>query len=94
MKKIIQVLILAVSVLLILIACSASSPQDQMTEINELISEGFPISVEQQEQIDTYTATGKSLLEEGKTTEAGEAFASAIKILKLAQDANIFNKAD
>lgn len=94
MKKAIQVLALIVSVLLIFLACSPSSPQDQMKEIDKLLNEDFPVTAEEKEEVDAFSARGKSLLEEGKTAEASEAFAGAIKILEMAQDAHIFNKAD
>ena len=94
MKKAMHVLILLVSVLLIFLACSPGSPQDQMKEIDELLNEDFPVTAEEKKEVDAFTAKGKSLLEEGKTAEASEAFAGAIKILNMAQDAYIFNKAD
>jgi hypothetical protein len=94
MKKVIQVLMLVVSLLFILMACSSSSPQDQVKEIDELLNKDFPITVEEKENIEKFTAKGNGLLKEGKTPEASEAFAEAIKILKMAQDADIFNKAD
>lgn len=94
MKKTIQVLALIVSVLMIFLACSPGTPQDQMKEIDELLNEDFTLTEEEQKEVDAFTAKGKSLLEEGKTVEAGEAFTGAIKILKMAQDSYIFNKAD
>lgn len=94
MKKAIQVFIITVSVLFTFTACSQSSPQDQLKEIDMLLNKGFPITAEQKEDIEKFSARGRSLLEEGKSEEAGKQFAEAIKILKLAQDADIFNKAD
>ncbi len=94
MKKYIKVFVLAVSVLMILVACSPGTPQDQMKEIDELLTAGFPIAPEQTESIDKFIAQGKSSLKDGKTEEAGKAFGEAIDILKMAQDADIFNKAD
>lgn len=79
---------------MILVACSPSTPQDQMKEIDELLTAGFPVAPEQTEATDKFIAQGKSLLKEGKTEEAGKAFGEAIDILKMAQDADIFNKAD
>ena len=94
MKRVTQVIVLMMSLSLIFIACSPGTPQDQLKEIDELLNEDFPVTAEEKGEVDAFTATGKSLLEEGKTTEAGEAFAKAIKVLKMAQDAYIFNKAD
>ena len=86
--------ILAAVAVVAMIGCSGSSPQDQLKEIAELQQKGFPIAPEQVESIDRHTAEGKQLMAEGKTKEASEAFAKAIDVLKLAQDAYIFNKAD
>jgi flagellin-specific chaperone FliS len=46
------------------------------------------------ENIDKHIAEGKSLIKEGKEKQASEALAKAIKILNMALDADIFNKAD
>ena len=94
MKKTIQVFIMTVSLLLVIAACSQNTPQDQMKEIDTLLNKGFPITAEQRENIEKFSARGRSLLQEGKSAEAGKEFSEAIRILKLAQDADIFNKAD
>ena len=94
MMKTMKILMLVISTLLIFIACSPSTPQDQMKEIDKLMSEEFPTTVEEKEKVALFTAAGKSLLEEGKTEDASEAFDNAIKTLTMAQDAYIFNKAD
>ncbi len=65
-----------------------------MKEIDKLMSANFPVSVEEKAEIDTITAAGKTLLEEGKTEEASKELEKAIKILKMAEDSDIFNKAD
>ncbi len=94
MKNMIKVVILLISVLMIFVACSASSPQDQMKEIDKLMSADFPTTVEEKAEVAAFTAKGKIHLEAGETKEASEAFAKAIKTLEMAQDSYIFNKAD
>ena len=63
-------------------------------KIAALHGKGFPIAAEQAESIDRHTAEGKKFMAEGKTKEASEAFAKAIKVMKLAQDADLYNKSD
>jgi hypothetical protein len=80
---------------MIIISCSSSNDtQSQLNKIDELKNKGFPITSEQMENIDKHIAEGKSLIKEGKEKQASEALAKAIKILNMALDADIFNKAD
>ena len=92
MNRIVRVLTAVIVVAMI--GCGGSSPQDQLKEIAELQEKGFSIATEKLQSIDRHTGGGKQLMAEGKTEEASEAFAKAIGVLKLAQDAHIFNKAD
>ena len=93
MKKI--TLFFFAAVFAILLGCSgSSSPQDQLNEIDTLMNKGFPLTSEQKESVTALVTEGKTLLEQGKEKESSEAFAKAIKVLNLAQDAYIFNKAD
>jgi Tfp pilus assembly protein PilF len=92
MKKIKQLFIVAIFI--IAVSCSSNDPQSQLKEIEELKNKGFPITSEQMEDINTFTAKGKSLMEQGKDKEASKALAKAIDILNVALDADIFNKAD
>ncbi len=92
MKKL--TLLIVAAVLAALVSCSAGTPQDQLKEIDELLNKGFPMTAEQSESVTSSIAGGKQLLEEGKSEESKEAFAKALKVLNLAQDAYIFNKAD
>jgi len=92
MKKLIH--LFAVLMLIVVIGCSSGDTQSQLKKIDELQGKGFPITAEQQENIDKYTAQGKSLITEGKEKEASEALAKAINILNMALDADIFSKSD
>lgn len=78
----------------IIISCSSGDTQSQLKKIDKLKNKDFPVTSEQMENIDKYIAQGKSLIKEGKEKEASDALAKAIKILNMALDADIFNKAD
>jgi hypothetical protein len=92
MKKITQFFLAAM--FMIMLGCSSSTPQDQLIKIDSLMKEDFTLTSEEQESVTTFVTEGKLLLEQGKDKESSEALAKAIKVLKLAQDAYIFNKAD
>ncbi len=92
MKKLIHLLVIVMFMLII--SCSSNDTQSQLKKIDELKNKGFPITSEQMENIDKYIAEGKSLIKEGKEKQASESLAEAIKILNIALDADIFNKAD
>ena len=93
MKKLLYLFIAGIFV--ISVSCSGGSdPQSQLNKIDKLKGKDFPITAEQMQSIDNFTAEGKGLLEQGKEKEASEALAKAIDILNLALDADIFNKAD
>jgi len=93
MKRIINFL-LAVTWVIMLSCSGPATPKDQLAEINELMGKGYPLTTEQKASVTSLIAEGKSLLEQGKQKESSEAFAKAIKVLELARDAYIFNKAD
>lgn len=93
MKKLLYLFIAGIFV--ISVSCSGGSdPQSQLNKIDKLKGKDFPITAEQMQSIDNFTAEGKGLLEQGKDKEASEALAKAIDILNFALDADIFNKAD
>ncbi len=94
MKNMIKVVILLISVLMIFVACSPSSPQDQIKEIDKLMSAEFTLTAEEQGEVDQFTVAGKRFLKEGEAEKASEEFAKALKVLTMAEDAYIFNKAD
>ena len=92
MKKLIHLFIILMFT--VIISCSSNDTPSQLKKIDKLMGKGFPITSEQQENIDKYIAEGKSLIKEGKEKEASAALSNAINILNLALDADIFNKAD
>ena len=77
-----------------LAACSASTPQDQLAAIDKLVAKNFPMTEQQRTDVDKYLADGKGLLENGKEAEASIAVGEALKILKLAEDADLYNKSE
>jgi hypothetical protein len=92
MKKITQFFLAAL--FMIMLGCSSSSPQDQLNEIDTLIKKGFPLTLEQKNSVTSLFTEGKILLERGKEKEASETLAKALDVLHIAEDADIFNKAD
>ena len=77
-----------------LVACSPSTPQDQLAAIDKLVAKNFPMTEQQRKDLDKYLVDGKSLLQDGKETEASTALGEALKILKLAEDADLYNKSE
>jgi len=92
MKKITQ--LICAAIFAVMLACSGSTPQDQLNEIDELMKKGFPLTSDQKESVTSLVTEGKILLEQGKEKESSEALAKAIDVLNFAQDAYIYNKAD
>lgn len=92
MKKIMQLFIAAMFVFII--SCSSSDPQTQLKEIDELMNKEFTLTSEETVTVNSFVAEGKKYLEQGKQKEASETLAKAIKVLQMAEDAYIFNKAD
>ena len=88
--RIVALLIVA----LFLAACSSVTPESQLSEISELLSKNFPMRQEQKRDITAFIDAGKKLMQEGKTAEASEKLAEALKILYLVRDTDLFNKSD
>ena len=92
MKKIMQLIIAAMFVFIV--SCSSSDPQSQLKDIDKLMNSEFTLTAEETETVNSFVTEGKTYIEQGKKIEASEALAKAIKVLKMAEDAYIFNKAD
>jgi hypothetical protein len=86
--------VIGFSIACALAACSASTPQEQLAAIDELAAKNFPMTEQQRTEVEKHLASGKSLLQDGKEAEASTAFGEALKILKLAQDADLYNKSE
>ena len=92
MKKIMQLIIAAMFVFIV--SCSSSDPQSQLKDIDKLMNSEFTLTAEETETVNSFVTEGKTYIEQGKKIEASEVLAKAIKVLKMAEDAYIFNKAD
>ena len=92
MNKVIQLIIAAMFVFIV--SCSSSDPQTQLKDIDKLMNSEFTLNAEETETVNSLVTEGKKHIEQGKEKEASEALAKAIKVLKMTEDAYIFNKAD
>lgn len=93
MKKVMQ-LFIAVMFVFIVSCSSGSDPKSQLIEIDELMNKEFTLTAGETKTVTAFVTAGKKYLEQGKQKEASEELAKAIKALKMAEDAYIFNKAD
>jgi hypothetical protein len=59
-----------------------------------MLAKGFPMTADQQSDVDSFIAEGKGLLEQGKQEEASAAFGEALAVLQAAADADAFNKSE
>ncbi len=85
--------VIGLSIAWALAACSASTPQDQLAAIDKLVAKNFPMTQQQRTDLDKYL-DGKSLLQGSKEAEASTAFGEALKILRFAEDADLYNKSE
>jgi len=92
MKKVMQLIVAAMFVFIV--SCSSSDPKDQLKSIDELMNKEFTLTAEETETVTSFVTEGKKHMAQGKNKEASESLAKAIKVLKMAEDAYIFNKAD
>ncbi len=81
-------------VLLSLAGCGDNSPESKLNDIDALLEKKFHMTEEQKSQVEKFVGEGKQLLENGKKEESSQAFTDALKILKLAEDAAMFNKSE
>ena len=80
---------------LALTGCIGSdSPQDTLAAIQELQAKKFEMTESQKTEVADLVTKGKAALKAGKAKEASESLDEALGILKKAQDAAVFNKAD
>jgi hypothetical protein len=86
--------VIGLSIACALTACSPSTPQDQLVAIDKLVAKHFPMTEQQRTDLDKYLADGKDLLRDGKEAEASTALSEALKILKIAEDADLYNKSE
>lgn len=94
MNRFFAVFILAAFVLLGPAGCGGSDPTSQTKTINELMAKDFPLTAQQRADVEKLVAEGNELVGAGNMEQAGVAFDAAIKILKFAEDAAMFNKSE
>jgi len=82
------------ALILTVAACGADTPQEQIVAIDEMLAKKVPMTDAQKQAVETGLAEGKALLAAGKTEDAKKAFDGVIAVLKMAIDADIYNKAD
>lgn len=88
-----RAIILAAS--LVLSGClGPGTPEEQLQSIEELLTKDLPFTPKQKTDLDVFIANGREALDAGNKDQAGEAFGEALAIMKIAEDAAIFNKAD
>jgi len=86
---------IALAATLFLAGCfGPGTPEEQLAAIQELQAKNLPVTEAQKTDLHTHIAKGREALEGGNKDEATTAFDKALAILKIAEDAAIFNKAD
>lgn len=86
---------IALAASLFLAGClGPGTPEEQLVAIEEAMAEKLPFTPQQKIDLDAAIAQGRTALEGGKKEEATAAFDKALAILKKAEDAAIYNKAD
>lgn len=91
--KPLRVLIVAAS--LFLAGCfGPGTPEEQLAAIEEAMAEKLPFTEQQKTNLDAAIAAGREALEGGKKDVATAEFDKALEIVKKAEDAALYNKAD
>ncbi len=86
---------IALAASLVLAGClGPGTPEEQLQAIQESQAKNPPMTDEQKTDLDAAIAKGREALEGGNKDEATAAFDKALAILKVAEDAALFNKAD
>ena len=74
--------------------CGTNDPDAQIKTIQELMDKDFPITEQQMSDIEKFVDEGMESIKAGDSDKAMAAFDEAIKILKFAEDAHLFNKSE
>ena len=78
-----------------LAACGgAESPEAQLSAIKEKLAKNLPMSSGQKSEVEQLLNEGSRLLAANQPEQASAAFEKALTILKAAEDADRFNKAE
>lgn len=85
----------ALAATLALAAClGESTPQEKLAEIEQMMAKNYPLTETQRTDLDGHITKGKTALTAGDAEAAGKAFDGALDILKYAESAALYNKAD
>ena len=85
----------ALAAVLALAGClGPGTPEEQLKTIEEKQAKNLPMTGEQKSGLEASLAKGREALAAGNKDAAGEAFTEALAILKKAEDAALYNKAD
>ena len=86
---------MALAASLFLAGClGQDSPEEQLQSIQALQAKNLPVTPQQKTDLDAHIAKGREALEAGNKELASAAFDKALAILKIAEDADLYNKAD
>lgn len=84
----------AIALALALAACGADTPEAKLAKIESLQAKNLEMTEDQKSQVATLLAEGRAAMADGRSTDAGNAFDGALAVLKKAEDAALYNKAD
>ncbi len=85
----------ALAASLVLAGCSGpNTPEDQLEAITAYQAKNHPLTAKQETGLAEHLAKGREALAAGDKAQAKTAFAAVLAILKKAEDAALFNKAD
>ena len=86
---------IALAASLVLAGClGPGTPEEQIQAIEELQTKNLPVTPDQKTKLEAHINKGREALAAGNKEQAGEELGKALAILKIAEDAAIFNKAD
>lgn len=86
---------LALGLALFIAGCLGSdTPEEQLKLIAEKQAKNLPMTADQKSAVESGVAEGREALAAGDKEAAGKAFGEVLTILKKAEDAALYNKAD
>lgn len=74
--------------------CGDGDPASQIDTINALMAKDLPLTEQQRTDLERLIAEGNELVRTGNIEQAGTVLGEAIDLLKLAEDAAMFNKSE
>ncbi len=87
--------VVALTACLVLAGCfGPDTPEEQLKSIEALQAKNLPLTAKQESGLAGHITKGREALAAGNKEQAKAAFGAALAILKIAEDAALFNKAD